>query len=89
MEKSSKPPDVALQVLEFALLNLYLALAQYFTTISLFLPFGTVMYILCQWYVEVCNLLYEFTGVKIKRLPLNIRRDFELLHCVDIDYANF
>lgn len=44
------------QDLEFAL-----ALVQYFpTTLPFFL--GIVMYILCHYMLEVCNLLSDFTG---------------------------
>lgn len=33
-----------------------------------FLPLGTA-YILCHYMLEICNLLFHFTGVTIKKFP--------------------
>jgi hypothetical protein len=49
-----------MQNLKFALLGFGLALVQFFLTISLFLPSGMIMYILCHCMLEVCDLLFAF-----------------------------
>lgn len=54
---------------DFAVQGFELALVQYFFTISSFLPFEMVIYILCHFMLEACNLLLDFTGGAIKRLP--------------------
>ena len=49
-----------MQNLEFSLLVFILVLVQYFLTV---LSFGMVMYILCNYVLEACDLLYfDFTG---------------------------
>jgi len=52
-----------MQSLKFAQLLYSLALVQYFLKK---LPFGMVMYILCHYILEVCDLLFDF----YKRLQL-------------------
>ena len=49
-----------MQSLEFAQLLFSLSLVQWFLTMFLFLPFGTVMYILHHCVLEVCDLLFYF-----------------------------
>jgi hypothetical protein len=44
----------------FTLLGFGLAFAQYFITMSSFLPPGMVMYILCHCRLEENNLLFDF-----------------------------
>lgn len=63
--------DTELQDLEFALLGFDLAFIQYFFTMPSSFPafFETVTYILCHFMLEACNLILDFTGVAIKRLP--------------------
>lgn len=61
--------EMELQDFGFALLDFCLALVQYVLTMPQFFPFGMVMYILCHCMLEVCNLLFDFTGVSIKKLP--------------------
>ena len=43
-----------------ALLGFALSLVQYFLAVSLFLLFGTVMYILCHYMVKAGNWLFGF-----------------------------
>lgn len=53
------------------------------------------MYILCQYVLEVCNLLFDFTGGCSKEIALSLRRGFRLLNSAesvkgygDLDYIN-
>ena len=57
--------------MNFALLCFSLALVQYFLAMCAFLPFGLVMYILCDCILEVSELLFNFDciGVTVKRVP--------------------
>ena len=56
--------DVEIQSLQFAWLVFSLALVQYFLSRIPFLHFRMVMYILCYYMLEVCDLLFyfDFTG---------------------------
>ena len=67
-QEPAKPvtSDRDLQEVELTLLLFSLAVVQYLLIMSLFIPFGIIMYILCM--LEVCNLLFEFTGGYVKRL---------------------
>lgn len=56
-DEPSKPFDIR----EFSPLLFSRALVQYLLIMSLFIPFGIIMYILCHCMLEVCNLLFEFT----------------------------
>lgn len=62
--------DMELQSLEFAQQVFGLALVQYFLTMFPFPHFRMVMYILCHYMLEVCNLLYyfDFTGDYISEI---------------------
>lgn len=51
--------DTELQDLEFALMDFGLSLVQYLLTISQFLPFGMVVYLLCHCMLEGDNLLLD------------------------------
>ena len=53
-----------MQSLEFAQLAFGLVVVQYFLTVLPSLCFGMVMYILCHYMLEVCDLLFDcnFTG---------------------------
>ena len=57
-----------------------LALIQYFLIVFPFLPFEMVMYILCHYVFELCNLFYHFNFIEVmvKRL-FSLERDFGLL----------
>jgi hypothetical protein len=50
--------DMETQSLEFSQLVFSLALVQYFFTMLPSLSFGTVMYILCHYMLEVCDLFF-------------------------------
>ena len=52
--------DTEMQSLEFTQLVFSLALVQCFLTMLPFLHFGIVMYILCYYMLEVCDLLFYF-----------------------------
>lgn len=42
------------------------------------------MYILCHCMLEVCNLVFAFIGITIKRLPSILEETlFELLHSIE------
>ena len=66
--------DVEIQCLEFA--PLVFGLAWYFLTMFLFLHFGMVMYILCHYMLEVCDLLFHFyfIGIRDKSLYKSPKR---------------
>ena len=49
-----------MQSLEFVQLVFGLALVQYFLTMPPSLCFGMVMYILCHYMLEVCDLFFDF-----------------------------
>ena len=65
------------QSLKFVQVIFCLSLVQYFLTILSFLPFGMVMYILCQCLLEVCALLFDFIGNCGEDTVMNLRRDFD------------
>lgn len=56
--------DMEIKNLEISQLVFGLALIHYFLTMLPFLCFGMIMYILCHYMLEVCDLLlgFEFTG---------------------------
>lgn len=54
--KSVLTSDMEMQSLEFAQLVFGLTLVQYFLTMFPFLHFGVVMYILCHYMLQVCDL---------------------------------
>ena len=58
--KGALTSDMEMQSLEFALIVLGLALVQYFLTMLPSLCFRMVMYILCHYMLEVCDLLFDF-----------------------------
>ena len=57
--KSALTLYIKIQSLEFAQLVSGLAFIQYFLTTLHFLPFVTVMYILCYSILEVCDILFH------------------------------
>lgn len=57
----------------FALLEPGFALVQDLLTTLLFLPFGVVMYNLCCYMLEVCDLIVDFTGCCSSETALNLR----------------
>ena len=67
------------QYVEFAQLVFSLALVQHFLTKPTPLHFGLVMYILCHYMLEVCDLCFDFdfTGITVKRLHESQKR-----HCI-------
>lgn len=75
--ESISPSDVEMQNLEFVLL-VCLALVQCFPTLSPFLPFGMVMCALCHCTLEVCDLLFNFTGGYNYKIALSLRKDFQI-----------
>lgn len=85
-QKSILISDMELQSLEFAQLVFVLALVQYFLTILPPLPFGMVMYILCHYKLEACNLflILILKEIIVKRLHESHKRlNIGLLNIVE------
>lgn len=57
----------------FALPESGFALVQDLFTTLPFLPFGVVMYILCCYMLEVCDLIFDSTGRCSSETALNLR----------------
>ena len=69
--KSILTSHMEMESLEFAQLVCSLALVQYFLTMLPSLHFGMVMYILCHYMLEVCDLLFDLDfhrGITGKKL---------------------
>ena len=66
-----------MQSLEFAPLVFSLVLVQYFLIVVFFLPLGMVMYILCLYILEVCDLLFHL--ILFFRDCMILIKDFKLL----------
>lgn len=63
--------DMEQQDLEFVLMGLDLAL------VLSALPFGMVVHMLCHCTLEVCTLLFDFTGAYSEEADLSLRRYFD------------
>ena len=58
--KSVLISGMQMQSLEFPQLAFGLAVVHYFLTMFQSLCFGIVMYILCHYVLEICNLIFDF-----------------------------
>lgn len=70
-----------IQNLKFAQLVFGFGLVQYFLTMFLFYPFGMIMYILGNYMLEVCDLIFFFSFffLMLEGDSLSLRRDFRHL----------
>jgi hypothetical protein len=76
--------DGELQDLEFSLLGFCLALVQYFLIAPLsYYHFRMVMYILWHCILEARNLIFDFTKGYKWEIFSSLRRNFQLLNCVE------
>ena len=74
--KSVLTSDLETQSLEFAQMVFGLPLVQYFLSMLPSLHFGMVLYILCHYMLEVCDLLFyfDFQVIIIKTLLGSLKR---------------
>lgn len=61
--------DIELQDLMFSLLDLGIALLQYFLIMPGFYPLQMALFVLCQYMLEIYDLLLILKGLRVKRLP--------------------